>query len=233
LTGKLLKTRKGLLLAVIAGVAIAVAGCAKPQSISLRYMPDPAVQATTKFFPAKVAVAAARWDSRNGAVGHVFDASGSKVANLRIGDPGLQIAQVIAQAFQAAGLQPVVIGSVAEGGKPPLGIDFLAITEIAELTCEKNFQSTPTAKAFRLNTRVGLKITILGPGRTPFTGEGVSVIDEPPPGVDLATYKPAIAEPSDAVSIALSRAVRSVLDQPAIAHALPHRTAVPFERSRH
>ena len=224
---------KGLLLAAAACVAIAVAGCAKWQEISLRYVPDSAAQAATKFFPAKVAVAAVRWDSRDGAVGHVFEANGTKLANLRISDPGQQIAQVVAQAFQAAGLQPVAVGAIAPGDKPPPGIDFLAITEIDELTCEKNFQSTPNPEAFRLNTHVRLKLTILGPGRAPFTGEGISVIDEPPPNADLATYKPAITEPADAVSVALSRAIRSVLDQPAIAHALPHRTAIPFERSRH
>ncbi len=224
---------KGLLLTAAGCAAIAVAGCAKWQEISLRYVPDSAAQAATKFFPAKVAVAAARWDSRDGAVGHVFEANGSRLAKLRIGQPGQQIAQVVAQAFQAAGLQPVAVGAVAPGDKPPPGIDFLAITEIDELTCEKSFQSTPGSGAFRLKARVRLKITVLGPRRAPFTGEGLGGFDEEPPGADPATSKPEIAEPADAVSIALSRAIRSVLDQPAIAHALPHRTAVPFERSRH
>jgi hypothetical protein len=227
-----LQSLKGLLLAAAAVVAIAAAGCAKSQAISLRYVPDSVVQTTTKFFPAKVAVTPARWDSRDGAVGHVFDASGKKIANLKVEDSGSQIAQVVAQAFQAAGTQPTIIGAVAPGGKPPLGIDFLVITEIDEITCEKNFRSTPNPEAFRLNARVKLKITILGPARTPFTGEGISVIEEPPPGVDLAAYKPAITEPAEAVSIALSRAIRGVLEQPTIAHALPHRTMNPFQRLR-
>ncbi len=223
---------KGLLLTAAAGVAIAVAGCAKSQAISLRYVPDSAVQATTKFFPAKVAVSAVRWDSLDGAVGHVFDPSGKKIANLKIEDSSRQIAQVVAQAFQAAGLQPVTIGAVAPGDKPPPGVDFMVITEVDEITCEKNLQSTPNAEALRLKARVRLKITILGPSRAPFTGEGIAVIDEPPHGVDLAAYKPAITEPADAVSVALSRAIRGVLDQPAIAHALPHRSVNPFQRSR-
>ena len=223
---------KRLLLAAASGVAIAAAGCAKSQSISLRYVPDSGVQATPKFFPAKVAVSAVRWDSLDGAVGHVFDTSGKKIANLKIEDSGNQIAQVIAQAFQAAGLQPVAIGAVAPGDKPPPGVDFLASTEIAVITCEKNFQATSNPEGFRLNTQVKLKITILGPGRAPFTGEGAAVIEEPPPGVDLATYKPSITEPADAVSVALSRAIRSVLEQATIAHAFPHRTMNPFQRSR-
>ena len=105
-----MQSLKGLLLAAAAGVAITVAGCAKSQTIALRYVPDSAVPATTKFFPAKVAVTAVRWESLDGAVGHVFDASGKKIANLKIEDSSGQIAQVIAQAFQAAGLQPVAIG---------------------------------------------------------------------------------------------------------------------------
>ena len=207
-------------------LTIAAAGCGKLQTLALHYTPDPAIPSAVHFFPAKVAVASAHWNGGiNGKIGGVFDTQGFKLSTLVVRNAGGQIAQVIAQALQAAGLQATAIGAPAADGAPPVGVDFLVTAEVDELTCQKHFIPGPNTGAFQLHAHARLNIAIVGPGGRRFTGEGVGMVDEPPAGADLATYKPPITEPADAVSIALSRAIQSVIGQKGFASALPQRTA--------
>jgi hypothetical protein len=216
-----------LIIAVLCGLA--AAGCAKPTPIILRYIPDPADHvAAGRFFPAKIAVAIAQSPGVEPRVGVIADAAGNKLAVLQVVDIGGQTARVLAQALEEAGLKPVMIGPAPPDHQPPFGIDFLIMSGVNELRCDKRFLPGAPADVFRLNASVDLKVELVNRGGILAVTEGSSSMDEPPFGTNLATYHPEVTDPATALSRVMSRAVRSALAQPTFVEALPqHKLPAP------
>ncbi|HVC44217.1 MAG TPA: hypothetical protein VND20_05325 [Candidatus Binataceae bacterium] len=216
--------------AIAAVSTLATAGCMKPTPIVLRYLPDPAAHSAGRFFAAKVAVTTSQSPGVDARVGVIVDSGGAKTAILQVVDINGQTASVIAKALAESGLQPVMIGDVPASRQPPFGIDFMIMSGVNELKCDKRFLPGRVPGTYRLSASVVIKLELLNRDGVLAVVQGSSDLEEPPFGANQATYKPAITDPGKALSWALSRAVRSALADPALVAPLPqHKIPSPAE----
>ncbi len=202
----------------------------KPTPIVLQYLPDPAAHLAGRFFAAKVAVTTSQSPGVDSRVGMIADSGGNQIAILQVVDINVQTASVIAKALAEAGLQPIMIGAVPASRQPPFGIDFMIMSGVDQLKCDKRFLPDMVPGAYRLSASVVIKLELVNRDGVLAVVQGSSDLEEPPFGANPAAYKPAITDPGKALSWALSRAVRSALADPALAAPLPrHKVPSPAE----
>jgi hypothetical protein len=219
--------RRGLFVIAVLGLA-AIAGCEHPQAITLHSSPQLRTRHAHLFYPAKVAIVPAPSPGgRRLAVGYVFAADGSVRNALHIDDASGQVAKVLADFLSEAGLKPVLLQNLP-GGTPPHGIDFVITSAVDKMQCIKHLASADgNSSHFTILATVQLTIQFANRAGNSFELNPVSMFQEPPTGVSADSYKPSVTSPADALSLAVSKAIVTLLDNHDFILAFPHEHLLP------
>lgn len=214
-------------LAAIALVIVSISGCQKPETVHLQGSPALLKQVAGLFYPAKIAIVPAGAGPKvRGDVGAVFAADGARIATIRVAKPGAQLTSVLATFLKAAGLKPVILSGYP-GANPPFGTDFMITSQLEHVDFVKRIIHTRAGDRFTMMATVQIAVRLVSVAGVLFKGSTVGVVEEPPAGVSLATYRPELIEPADAISMALSKAIAELLKNSAFVDALPHQHAAP------
>lgn len=209
-----------------------LAGCRPAgQRLDLHYLPGFVPGSQHVFHPAKVAVLPVGGSLATGRVevGSIFAAAGVSDKDLYVSDAGVVATRAVIRALADAGLTPVALDAMPAGGLPP-GVDYLLTSEIESIEVTKRFGAERTihGQYFMMESKVRLKFALLNrSGETIYSGELTGTENEPPAPVGAEVFLPLETEPSESLSVALSRAIGSLMLEPGIRRILPVRSALP------
>jgi hypothetical protein len=137
-------------------------------------------------------------------------------------NPAAAFNAALAKGLEASGLQPVVLTAYSE--KPGQGVDFLLNSELEEIQVDKRYgaEETVHGRYFTMRAVVKAKIELRGrDGRVLYAGTIMGVENEPPSPVGHEVFLPLETEPSESLTVALSRAVGNLITEPGFRRPLP------------
>jgi hypothetical protein len=212
------------LAALIVGAAWA-AGCSSPQRLKVHYLPGFVPGSERIFHPAHIGVYPAQGALAEGQfrVGAIYSASGDIERPLFIGDFGAAVTRAVMSALKDAGLQPVLVKSPSPGRLPD-GVDYLLVTTVERVSVIKRFGSRMTVHGqyFTMESKVKLSF-VLASRVSPVLFKGVmdGTEYEPPAPVHHEEFLPLETDPGESLSVAMSRAVGTLMIQPVFQESLP------------
>jgi hypothetical protein len=231
-----------LLPALAAAAILSCAGCrlgseaeSQPQSqsgpepaLEIRYLPGFVPGTRDLFAPTALAIAPPQALLTQGRVklGSIFNAEHKVERKLYAEDAGKTLAESLARGFADAGLKPAVLTATPPDHRPPPPAQFLLVASLDRFQVDKLFHGEDTVHGpyFTMHSLVRIGVELFDrDGRALFSGSVSGAEDEPPPPVGGEVFLPLETEPSESLSVALSRAVGAIILAPEIRRALPQR----------
>jgi len=217
---------------------LALTGCRPNTHLNVHYLPDFVPGSQNIFHPAKIAVTPTAGSIGVGEyeVGAIYSADGSPQTPLAVVDAARVFNNALTEGLTDAGLMPVALDSNPDDGKPPEGSDFILNSELEQVEVNKRFGANQTihGQYFTMRSVVRAKFELKNrDGAVIYSGEISGTENEPPNPVGAEVFLPLETEPSESLSVALSRAVGQLMLQPEFRAALPMRTiaATPLSTS--
>ena len=210
----------GALLAGAVLVAIsAAASCQRETPLKVRYLPGfvPATQHVLPPRPIVVLPAGGPKAAGEFQVGAVYGADGSRKKSLVVRDLGPLVTQAVKRCLLEAGLKVVAPGGVSQN--PPLTI----ATEIESISVDQHFgrQRTIHGQYFSMTAQVRLRFTVADPARHQLRSTVITGSEsEPPVPVGGEAFLPLETDPAESLSVALSRAIGTLILQPEFRRAI-------------
>jgi hypothetical protein len=227
-----------LLPALVAAAILSCAGCqagsqaqSQPEpepALKLHYLPGFVPGTRDLFAPAALAIAPPQGPFAQGRVklGAIFNAEHRADRKLYAEDAGNLLTASLARGFADAGLKPAVLSATPSDHKPPLPAQFLLVTSLDRFQVDKLFHGETTIHGpyFTMHSLVQIGVELFDrDGHPVFSGSVSGAEDEPPPPVGGEVFLPLETEPSESLSVALSRAVGAIILEPGIRRVLPQR----------
>ena len=223
--------RLGLVPAIVAAAILSCAGCRQgPEpGLELHYLPGFVPGTRDLFAPAGLAIAPPQGRLAQGRVklGSIFNAERKVDRRLYAEDAGKTLAESLARGFTDAGVKPAVLSATPPDHKPPPPAQFLLVTSLDRFQVDKLFHAEVTVHGpyFTMHSLVRIGVELFDrDGHTLFSGVVSGAEDEPPPPVGGEVFLPLETEPSESLSVALSRAVGTIILEPGIRRVLPQRS---------
>jgi hypothetical protein len=218
------------LVVVALALALALTGCKPRTRLELHYLPGFVPGSQNVFAPAKIAVLPTTGNFGAGVseVGAIYAPDGTVMTPLAVSDAAGAFNRALIQALGDAGLAPVALSSNPAGGRPPEGSDFILSSELERLEVNKRLGANWTihGQYFTMSAVVRARFELRSrDGALLYSGEISGLEDEPPSPVGAEVFLPLETEPAESLSVALSRAVGTLMVQPAYRDALPRRAA--------
>jgi hypothetical protein len=207
----------------------ALSGCQRHEVLKLHYLPGFVPKTRAIFLKANVAVAPVSGDLASGTheVGGVYDASGHLQKMVQVSDVGPLVNDALMTSLTDAGLQPIALEATIDPTELKPGVDVMLICEVEQISFEQNFaaQQTIHGQYFTMASRIKLKYRLLRrDGSVLYDNEVTGVEDEPPKPVAGEVFFPLETDPAESLSVALSRAIGTLLVDPKFRAAFPPRT---------
>ncbi len=219
--------KRSLASVAIAALALALSGC-RPRGtrIELHYLPGFVPGSQNIFRPVKIAVPPTTSSTGSGdaEVGRIFRSDGNAQAALTVSDPARVFTDSLIKGLAGAGLNPVPLDSNPSEGQPVEGADFILSSELEQFEVNKRFGPSQTihGQYFSMRAVVRAKVTLSDRvGAALYTGEISGIESEPPNPVGGEVFLPLETIPAESLSVALSRAIGSLMLQPQFRSALP------------
>jgi hypothetical protein len=210
---------------------VLLAGCRPAgQRLGLHYLPGFVPGSQDVFHPAKVAVLPVGGSLASGRVevGSIYDDRGLLEKNLFVSDAGTVATRALIRALADGGLAPVALDAMPAGGLPS-GIDYLLTSELLSMEVNKRFgvERTVHGQYFTMESKVRLKFALLNrSGEAIYSDELTGAESEPPAPLGAEVFLPLETEPAESLSVALSRAIGSLMLEPGLRRILPVRAAL-------
>jgi hypothetical protein len=214
-------------------VLCAFTGCARREVLRLHYLNGFVPDTHAIFLPANVAVAPVGGELASGShdVGNIYNSSGGLEKRLQVSDAGAVVHDALMAGLADAGLKPIALDAGIESKDLskdlPLGIDAMLSCELQQISIEKDFGAAQTihGQYFTMTSRMKLELTLRRrDGSTLYENEITGAEDEPPKPVGAEAFLPLETDPAEALSVAMSRAIGSMLTDPQFRAAFPIRT---------
>lgn len=207
-------------------MVFAASGCQPSTRLKPRFLPGFVPGSQQVFRPVRVGVAPTAGAPGSGevTVGQIFDADGATQKVLVLRDPRTIFGDMLIEGLKAAGLTPIRLDSAPPPGKLENGTDFILSAELERIEVNKRFgaEETVHGQYFSMNAVVTAKFELRNrEGRMLYSGEVSGIENEPPAPVGKEVFLPLETEPSESVSVALSRAIGSLITEPGFRRALP------------
>jgi hypothetical protein len=224
-------TKSPLRISWIFGLAVtcALTGCTRREVLKLHYLNGFVPDTHAIFLPANVAVAPVSGDLASGShdVGNIYNSSGGLEKRLQVSDAGVVVRDALMAGLADAGLKPTALDAAIETKDLQLGIDAMLSCELQQLSNEKDFGAAQTihGEYFTMTSRMKLKVILRRrDGSTLYENEITAAEDEPPKPVGAEAFLPLETDPAEALSVAMSRAIGTMLTDPQFRAAFPIRT---------
>jgi hypothetical protein len=220
-------------LAALCALIGCASGCTSRDTLKLHYLNGIVPQTHAVFLPANIAVAPVGGELAVGSydVGNIYNSSGGLEKHLSVSGAGAAVHDALMTGLADAGLKPIAldnpIGLKDLAGDLQPGVDAMLSCALQQLTVEKDFGAEQTihGQYFTMTSRVGLKFTLLRrDGSTLYANEITGAEDEPPKPVGGEVFFPLETGPAESVSVAMSRAIGTLLADPAFRASFPLRT---------
>jgi len=208
----------------------ALAGCAPREVLKLHYLNGFVPGTRAIFLPANIAVAPISGDLAAGIhhVGGVYNSSGNREKVLEVSDAGAVVHDALMTSLADAGLKPIALDSSVDPKDLKAGIDLMLECELEQLEVKKTFGAEQTihGQYFTMTSRVKLKCKVSRrDGSVVYENEVTGGEDEPPKPVGGEVFFPLETDPAESLSVALSRAIGTLLADPKFRQAFPLRAA--------
>jgi hypothetical protein len=192
----------------------------------LHYLPGFVPGSQNIFRPVKIAVPPTTSSLGTGdtEVGRVYRSDGNAQTSLTVSDPARVFTDALIKGLAGAGLNPVALNSNTVDGKPPDGSDFILTSDLEQFEVNKRFGASQTihGQYFSMRAVVRVKVKLSDRvGAVVYSGEISGIESEPPNPVGGEVFLPLETLPAESLSVALSRAVGSLMLQPQFRRALP------------
>ena len=178
------------------------------------------------FRPVKIAVPPTTTSLGSGdiEVGRIYRSDGNAQSLLTVSDPARVFTDALIKGLAGAGPTPVPLDSIPSDGKPPEGADFIVNSELEQFEVNKRFGPSQTihGQYFSMRAVVQAKVTLSNrEGAVLYSGEISGIESEPPNPVGGEVFLPLETLPAESLSVALSRAIGSLMLQQQFRTALP------------
>jgi hypothetical protein len=192
----------------------------------LHYLPGFVPGSQNIFRPVKIAVPPTTTSLGSGdiEVGRIYRSDGNAQNILTVSDPARVFTDALIKGLAGAGLSPVPLSSNTGGGKPPDGSDFILTSDLEQFEVNKRFGASQTihGQYFSMRAIVRAKIKLSDrTGAVLYSGEISGIESEPPNPVGGEVFLPLETLPAESLSVALSRAIGSLMLQAQFRRALP------------
>lgn len=196
----------------------------------MHYLPGFVPGSQNIFRPVKIAVplTTSSLGSGDTEVGRIYRSDGNAQTSLTVSDAARVFTNALVTGLAGAGLSPVPLDSNTGDGKPPDGSDFILTSELEQFEVNKRFGASQTIHgqyfSMRAVVRARVKLSDRG-GTVLYSGEISGIESEPPNPVGGEVFLPLETIPAESLSVALSRAIGSLMLQPQFRSALPLQSA--------
>jgi hypothetical protein len=202
-----------------------LAGCSSPQRLKVHYLPGFVPGSERIFHPAHIGVYPAQGALAEGQfrVGAIYSASGERERLLYIDDFGATVTRAVMKGLEDAGLQPVIVKSPSPARLPD-GVDYLLVTTIERVSVIKRFGSQVTVhgRYFTMVSQVKLSFALSSRAAPALFKDVIDGNEEEPPApVHREIFLPLETDPSESLSVAMSRAVGALMTRPGFQESLP------------
>jgi len=192
----------------------------------LHYLPGFVPGSQNIFRPVKIAVPPSTTSLGSGdiEVGRIYRSDGNAQNILTVSDPARVFTDALIKGLAGAGLSPVPLNSSTGDGKPPDGSDFILTSDLEQFEVNKRFGASQTihGQYFSMRAIVRAKIKLSDrTGAVLYSGEISGIESEPPNPVGGEVFLPLETLPAESLSVALSRAIGSLMLQAQFRRALP------------
>ena len=207
-------------------LALALSGCRPHTRLDLHYLPGFVPGSQNIFRPVKIAVppTTSLIGSGDAEVGRIYRSDGNPQNMLAVSDPARVFTESLVKGLAGAGLSPVPIDSNPGDGKPPDGSDFILSSDLEQFEVNKRFGASQTihGQYFSMRAIVRAKVKLSDrTGAALYSGEISGIESEPPNPVGGEVFLPLETLPAESLSVALSRAIGSLMLQAQFRSALP------------
>jgi len=197
--------------------------------LKLHYLNGFVPQTHAIFLPANIAVTPITGELAAGGheIGNIYDSSGGLKKTLWVSDAGAVVHDALMSGLADAGLKPVALDAATDAKDLQPGIDLMLSCELEQLAVEKNFAAPQTihGQYFTMTARARLRFTLRRrDGSTLYQSEITGAEDEPPKPVGAEAFLPLETEPAESLSVAMSRAIGTLLIDPKFRAAFPLRS---------
>ena len=161
-------------------------------------------------------------------VGAIYKPDGSAETALKVSDPVRVFTDALLKGLVGAGLNPIALDSSPGDEKPPDGSDFILTSELEQFEVNKRFGADQTVHGqyFTMRAVVRAKFQLKNrDGAVLYSGEITGLETEPPTPVGGEIFLPLKTLPAESLSVALSRAIGSLMLEPKFQIALPTQPA--------
>jgi hypothetical protein len=216
--------------ATAAAVALVCAGCQPAERIGLHYLPGFVPGSENLFRPVRIAVTPVSGAAASGRidVGAIYRDDGTLEKSLYMTDAGKVVTDALMRGLADAGLKPIALAAPPADGKPPPGTDYLISAELEELGVNKHFgpEKTVHGQYFTMKATARIKFTLASraDGAT-YSAQLTGREQEPPAPVGGEVFLPLETEPSESLSVAMSRAIGALMLEPQLQAHLPLRVS--------
>lgn len=209
-------------------MALLTWGCKASAQLKPHFLPGFVPGSQQVFRPVRVGVppTAGVHGFGEATVGRIFNVDGSTQKVLAIRDPRKVFGDILIEGLQAAGLTPVRVDYAPASG--PLAdtadFDFVLISELERIEVNKRFgaEKTVHGQYFSMNAVVTAKFELRNrAGAVVYSGEVSGIENEPPTPVGKEVFLPLETNPAESISVALSRAIGTLMTEPGFRAALP------------
>jgi hypothetical protein len=210
----------------IGALALALSGCRPHTRIDLHYLPGFVPGSQNIFRPAKIAVPPTTTAIGSGdiEVGGIYRSDGNAQNTLTVSDPARVFTDALIKGLAGAGLRPMPLDSIPSDGKPVEGADFILTSDLEQFEVNKRFGASQTihGQYFSMRAVVRAKVKLSDrTGAVLYEGEISGIESEPPNPVGGEVFLPLETLPAESLSVALSRAIGSLMLQPQFRGSLP------------
>jgi hypothetical protein len=206
-------------------------GCARREVLQLHYLNGFVPGTRAIFAPVKVAIPpiAGELAVGNHDVGGVYNPTGERTKILSVSNAGATIHAALISGLADSGLKPIALDTDLDPKNLPPGIDLSLSCELEQLQVLKRFGNAHSVHGqyFTMISRVGLKFTLRNRnGVKPlYENEQLGREEEPPKPVGGEIFFPLETEPAESLSVAMSRAIGTLLANPDFRKVLPMRSS--------
>jgi hypothetical protein len=193
----------------------------------LHYLPGFVQGSQNVFRPVKIAVPPTTSSLAGDVeVGTIYKSDGTAETPLIVSDPARVFTDALIKGLAGAGVIPITLEAFPSDGKPPEGSDFILTSALERFEVNKRFGTDQTVHGqyFTMRAVVRAKFELHNrDGAVLYSGEIEGIESEPPNPVGGEVFLPLETLPAESLSVALSRAIGSLILQPNFQRALPPR----------
>ncbi|HKN01934.1 MAG TPA: hypothetical protein VJX23_15565 [Candidatus Binataceae bacterium] len=214
---------------IVAAIAASIAGaCDRGTTLRVHYLPGFVAGTEHLFSPVSIAVVPATGSYASGRfkAGSIYNADNSVAGELYVKDLGGVATDAVVQGLAGAGLKPFALASAPGSAFPP-DVALMLAVEIEDAAVNKRFgmEQTVHGQYFSMKAQVRLRFT-LSTRANPHLYSTVTTgtEEEPPAPVGGEVFFPLETEPAESLSVALSRALGTLILQPYFQHIVASQT---------